>query len=238
MSIDNSHRAAPRWFALINDKNVTVPSKTVKASVLRVLASIPADEILYRDHNSPEDEMLADDGEVNLGEGNVFYSRACQDQSKPRKCEAPAKLAYSIDDRFEFGVPELPASSLLEIFSLPPSTPLLRDYESPNDQVIGKEETIRFEAGPVFVTRGKEEDDSFSVTIIVEGTPHPWSKKTISYDEVVKLEVPEYPQNPPIKYSVKYTRGPNNKPEGVLVPGSSVKVKDRMYFNVSETSQS
>lgn len=238
MSNDYSHQAYPRWFALINDKNTTTPSRTVKVSVLRVLAGVPTEEILYRDHNSPEDEILANDEVVDLGEGNVFYSRACQNQPKPQKCTSPAKLAYSIDDRFEFGVRELIASSLLEIFSLPISAPLFRDYESPNDQAIGKMETIKFEDGPVFVTRCKGQEDSFSVTIIVEGTPHKWSKKTITYEEVVKLEVPEYPQNPPFTYAVKYKGGPNEKPEGILAPGASVKVKDRMIFNVSETGQS
>lgn len=238
MSTDKIRHAEPRWFALVNDEIITAPSKNVKVSVLRVLARTPADEILYRDHNSSEDEILANDGVVDLGMGNVFYSRACQNQSKPHDCEAPAKLAYSIDDRFEIGVPELSASSLLEIFSLPPSTPLLRDYESPNDQAIGKTETIKFADGPVFVTRCKGQEGPFSVTIIVEGTPHEWSKKTIAYEEVVKLEVPEYPQNPPLTYAVKYRGGPNEKPEGILSPGATVKVKDRMIFNVSETGQS
>lgn len=203
-----------------------------------MLASVPADEILYRDHNSPEDEILANDGVVDLEAGNVFYSLACQEQPNPRDCPAPAKLAYSIDDCFELGVGELLASSLLEIFSLPASTHLLRDYESPTDQVIDNMETIKFEDGPVFVTRCKGKDDPSSVTIIVEGTPHKWSKKSITYEEVIKLEVPEYPQTPPFTYAVKYRGGPNEKPEGILAPSATVKVKNGMIFNVSETGQS
>jgi hypothetical protein len=76
------------------------------------------------------------------------------------------------------------------------------------------------------------------VTIIVEGTPHPWPKDQISYAEVVTLEVPDYAQHPEITYSVTYKRGQGNKPEGTLVPGASVKVKEGMVFNVSETGQS
>ena len=77
-----------------------------------------------------------------------------------------------------------------------------------------------------------------TVTIIVEGTAHEWPKEEITYAEVVTLEVPDYPQHPEITYSVKYTRGHGNKPEGILAPGGSVKVKDGMIFNVSETGQS
>lgn len=76
------------------------------------------------------------------------------------------------------------------------------------------------------------------VTIIVEGTPHEWSKEEITYAEVVTLEVPSYPQHPEITYSVTYKKGHGNKPEGILSPGASVKVKDRMEFCVSETGQS
>jgi hypothetical protein len=78
-----------------------------------------------------------------------------------------------------------------------------------------------------------------TVTVIVEGTPHPWPKNDdISYAQVVTLEVPDYAQHPEITYTVKYTRGQGNKPEGVLAPGESVKVKDGMVFNVSPTGQS
>jgi hypothetical protein len=76
------------------------------------------------------------------------------------------------------------------------------------------------------------------VTIYVEGTPHEWPKTEITYDEVVKLEVPDYTPASGISYSVKYTRGHGDKPEGILSPGGSVKVKDGMRFTVSETGQS
>lgn len=77
-----------------------------------------------------------------------------------------------------------------------------------------------------------------TVTIVVEGTEHQWPKEAISHTEVVTLEVPDYAQHPEITYSVTYKRGQGNKPEGTLVPGGSVKVKEGMVFNVSETGQS
>jgi len=56
--------------------------------------------------------------------------------------------------------------------------------------------------------------------------------------QVVTLEFPDYPQHPEITYSVKYRNGHGNKPEGILAPGASVKVKVGMIFNVSRTGQS
>ena len=84
----------------------------------------------------------------------------------------------------------------------------------------------------------KNDENKKMVTIYVEGTPHEWPKGEITYAEVVTLEVPNYPQHPEITYSVKYKKGDGNKPEGILAPGESVKVKEGMIFNVSETGQS
>ena len=80
--------------------------------------------------------------------------------------------------------------------------------------------------------------ESKTVTIIVEGTSHEWPKGDITHAEVVTLEVPDYAQHPEITYSVKYKRGHGNKPEGILVLGASVKVKEGMVFSVSPTGQS
>jgi Xaa-Pro aminopeptidase len=77
-----------------------------------------------------------------------------------------------------------------------------------------------------------------TIAIVVEGASHEWPKDEITYAEVVTLEVPDYPQHPEITYSVKYKKGHGNKPEGILAPGASVKVKEGMIFSVSETGKS
>lgn len=83
-----------------------------------------------------------------------------------------------------------------------------------------------------------QDKEKKTVTIIVEGTPHEWPKDDITYEQVVTLEVPTYPQHPEISYVVKYKNGHGNKPEGTLSRGGSVKVKEGMIFSVSEAGQS
>ena len=77
------------------------------------------------------------------------------------------------------------------------------------------------------------------VTIVVDGTQHPWSEKEISYEQVVDLA---YDGNPPrgenVLITVGYHRGHGDKPEGDLDPGESVKVKDGMVFDVTATDRS
>jgi hypothetical protein len=109
-------------------------------------------------------------------------------------------------------------------------------------EVSGDKEDKPIENGPETVHL--KEDEHFhsgppkEFEIIVDGTPHEWSKGEISYAEVVTLEVPDYAQHPEITYSVMYKNGHRNKPEGTLSPGSSVKVKEGEIFSVSPTGQS
>tara|TARA_R110000851_G_C12793188_1_gene536592 strand:+ start:281 stop:541 length:261 start_codon:yes stop_codon:yes gene_type:complete len=84
----------------------------------------------------------------------------------------------------------------------------------------------------------KKEDKKKLVTIIVNGSPHEEEKNEITYDEVVTLAFPDFPQHPERTYSITYERGNGNKPTGILSPGGKVRVKDGMIFKVKHTGQS
>ncbi len=77
------------------------------------------------------------------------------------------------------------------------------------------------------------------VTIVVEGTPHEWPKdEKIGFEQVVTWAFPDYSPTDGRAYTVKYKKGDNEKPDGQLVKGGAVKVKDGMTFSVSRTGQS
>ena len=44
--------------------------------------------------------------------------------------------------------------------------------------------------------------------------------------------------DPNIVYTVTYKKGDNNKPEGIMVKGDEIKVKNEMRFNVTQTNRS
>lgn len=77
-----------------------------------------------------------------------------------------------------------------------------------------------------------------TVTLIVNGTPHEWGKPTICFDDVVRLAYPNAAPSPTRVYTVTYDRGPKENPEGSMVKGDCVCVKDKMIFNVTETDKS
>ncbi|MDB5089174.1 MAG: multiubiquitin [Mucilaginibacter sp.] len=89
---------------------------------------------------------------------------------------------------------------------------------------------------------GKEnfisKEKPFSVTLVVNTRPKPWAKKTITFEEVVILAFGSYDPNPQKVYTVNYSGGPEPKPEGSMIKGSVVHVKDKMNFDVSATNQS
>jgi len=77
-----------------------------------------------------------------------------------------------------------------------------------------------------------------TVTIVVNGTPHEWNKHTICFEDVVKHAYGAYDPNPNIVYTVTYDRGPKENPEGSMVKGDCVCIKDKMIFNVTRTDKS
>lgn len=62
--------------------------------------------------------------------------------------------------------------------------------------------------------------------------------KKISFEKIVKLAFPAGPPTPETVYTVTYNNGPRRNPEGKMVHGQSVKIKDEMVFDVTETSRS
>lgn len=84
---------------------------------------------------------------------------------------------------------------------------------------------------------GNDKDKKI-ITIIVNGSPEQVEKEEMAYEAIVTLAFPDFPQHPERNYSVKYTNGHGNKPEGILSPGGKVKVKDGMQFTVTPTGQS
>jgi hypothetical protein len=85
----------------------------------------------------------------------------------------------------------------------------------------------------------QSKDKSKTVTIVVNGEPMTVPKKDdLTFDEVVDLAFNPRPIGDQIVYEITFWRGHGSKPEGHLVEGGSVKLKDGMVFNVTYTDKS
>ena len=80
-----------------------------------------------------------------------------------------------------------------------------------------------------------EEERKFE--IIVNGKPKPWHGDTISYLQVVDLAFPP-PHKPTEVFTVQYSHGPKDDPQGTMVEGQSTTIKSGMIFDVTRTDKS
>lgn len=78
----------------------------------------------------------------------------------------------------------------------------------------------------------------FKVELIVNGRQKQWTDKIITFEQVVVLAFGTYDPNPNRVYTVTYDKGPHENPEGSMVKGDKVYVKNKMIFNVTATDKS
>ena len=74
-------------------------------------------------------------------------------------------------------------------------------------------------------------------TIIVNGQQKQFEGESISFAQAVQIAALG-PDGPTIVFTVTYKRGEGQKPEGTMVQGDTVKVKEGMVFNVTRTDKS
>jgi hypothetical protein len=213
-----------------------MPRQRLSAGDILFQASAAANLILVRDFNSPNDVGFTPTAMVDLAEGNVFrLAPGCVQQNEVRP-DAEPKLAFFVNDQWEIVTRSgQTVASLRGLFELGDDADLLRDYESPRDELLEDDDNVRFVDGPVFITRPATEH---KVTLIVNARPREWAARRISYEQVVPLAFNPVRTEPFILYTVMYSRGPKANPEGELVAGGSVLVKNRMVFLVTETDRS
>jgi hypothetical protein len=182
-----------KWAALVEDIVIPLPERTVSAEVIKAQASVPAEKLLVRDHNSPEDEVLQDGDLIDLADGNVFYTLP-ECEAQPREaCSTPPKLAWFVDDRPEITIrSSQTGQTLRQLFGIALHSKLIRDYQSPSDEVIDLNSAVLFADGPVFFTRHVVTALSITVNARVF-TEEDGVRKRMSGRQIATLVYPDAP---------------------------------------------
>lgn len=84
----------------------------------------------------------------------------------------------------------------------------------------------------------KELGRSKEFTVIVNGRQKVVTSRELSFAEIIALAYDNPPTGPNFVFTITYRRGEGNKPEGTLVAGETVKIKEGMIFNVTATDKS
>lgn len=76
------------------------------------------------------------------------------------------------------------------------------------------------------------------ITIVVNGRPKEVVERELTFLAVVRLAFGNATINETTVYTVTFKRGHGNKPEGSLVDGETVRLKEGMLFFVTATDKS
>jgi len=137
-------------------------------------------------------------------------------------------------DREAYESPSLTTGeALYELAHIPAYRELFREVGGDHEDSLVPRDTTAI--------RLKQDDHFYSqkaVTILVNGEPYEETETRISFEQVVKLAYPVTPSGTCIEFTVTYRNGPPVNPRGSLTAGHSVKIKNRMIFDVTPTDRS
>ncbi len=194
---------------------------------IKQLAGIPLDTELFLSISKPyQDELIENEKQVNLARPETEYFFVKK------------KLQFFINGKpFTWYKQYIRGIQIRELGNIPAEDDIFFDIkEGWQDNQILDDEVVDL-ARP-----GKEKFYSkprlIEVTIIVNARPYLWKEVKISFEQLVVLAFGSYDNNPNKGYTVTYSRGGEPKPEGTMVKGSVVRVKNKMVFDVTATDKS
>lgn len=194
---------------------------------LKELRGLSLDCELFLDVVDPwKDDAILNDEVVDLARPGIeqFYIKQ--------------KLKYSIDGKnFETDKQYIKGSQIRMQGNIPEDYQIFLDNKQPwEDDLIDEEEFVDLARPGKEKFYSKQEVKEF--VIIVNGREKQWNEKTITFEQVVELAFGNYQENPNTVYTVTYTKGPHQNPEGSMVKGAVVCVTNKMVFNATATNKS
>jgi len=194
---------------------------------LKQIANIPLDVELYLSISKPyNDELIENGTKVNLArpEDEYFFVKK--------------KLDFYINGKpFTWYKQFIRGIQIRELGKVPADQDIYLDIkEGWEDDYIMDDEIVDL-ARPGkerFIAKPKQSE----FKIIVNAREKVWNASEISFEHLVELAFGAYNNDPNVGYTVTYSRGWDPKPEGTMVKGSVVRVKNKMIFDVTATDKS
>ena len=153
-----------------------------------------------------------------------------------RAFESDRLFSFTLVERgWEWGAETILESELRQYGEIGDDQDIVLD--TAHDQVIERGATIPLagKGAEQFITRPTPPRE---VTIRVNGRKRTVPTGLIGYDTVVALAFPDAVPNPEVIYTVGFRHGGSAHPEGSLVAGQSVEVREGMIFVATPTNRS
>ncbi|MEE9361980.1 MAG: multiubiquitin domain-containing protein [Cellulophaga sp.] len=217
-------------FKINNKRFESSESKLTGRDLLSIASLTPVEdyELLYRINEKGFTPIQLDE-EVNLKTAGIEGYRA-----RPYK-----KLTIKVDNKhYEVEECLMTPKEIMTLTGINSDRYYLKEIRKGGVEVTYKDDVehkIAITKNSCFVSCEIEE---VIECVIVNSKPKDWSKNTISFEDVVALAYGKVSTNPDVIYTVNYINGVPSKPEGSMLKGDVVSVKNKMIFNVTETNKS
>jgi hypothetical protein len=193
---------------------------------LKAIAGIPLDIELYLSLKRPyEDELIANDQAVDLSrpESEYFYVK------KPYK--------FVINNvSFDWPKPYITSEEMRRTGKVDPEQELY--HENAGEFGLPLTNKDQIDLGKQLQNQFISKKRAIDLNIVINGRMKAWKDETISFDQVVILAFGKMEQSQTRAYTITYSRGAESKPEGIMVKGNEIRVKEKMIFNVTATDKS
>lgn len=216
-------------FRINNQKFESSESKISGRELLTIASLTPVEdfELLYKINEKGFTPIQLDEV-VDLKTAGTEGFKA-----KPYK-----KLKIKVDDK-QYEVEEcfMTPIEIMEVADINPDRFYLKEIRKGNVEVSYRDDVehkIAITKTSCFVSCELEEIKC----VIVNAREKAWNNDKISYEDVVKLAYGNVPDNPNVIYTIVYKNGVPSKPEGSLVKGAVIYVKNKMIFNVVPSNKS
>jgi len=124
-------------------------------------------------------------------------------------------------------------AALYELANIPKHRELFREVDGgQEDELVARDETV---------VKLKEDEHFYSqkaITIIINGQKKEVAETKLTFNEVVKLAFPALATGDNVMFTVRYRHGPRPNPSGTLLEGETVRIKNGMIFDVTQTVRS
>ncbi|MDM1048440.1 multiubiquitin domain-containing protein [Sphingobacterium hotanense] len=223
----HSHNPKKPLKFVIEGKEYETYDQFKTGAELKQLAGIPLDTELFLSISKPyQDELIENEKQVNLARPETEYFFVKK------------KLQFSINGKsFTWYKQYIRGSQIRGLGNISAEDDIFLDIKEgwQDDQILDDEVVDLARPGKEkFFSKPRPTE----LTIIVNARPHIWKEANISFEQLVALAFGSYDNNPNKGYTVTYSRGWEPKPEGTMVKGSIVRVKNKMIFDVSATDKS
>lgn len=140
-----------------------------------------------------------------------------------------------VDDQEYTTSNSMTGAALHKLAGLQPEQTLFRESPRPedDDEIDDDEEIVSLQAGER-LRRGLRK----GYKIIINGQEKVVRRKWVTFAEIVSIAFPTSPGGQDLLFTITYEDGPKRNPEGSLLEGGKVKVKNGMIFNVTATNRS